>query len=303
MRTESRHEDQVTLELLDRLSRDAEGALEEASLVREYAEVLALLPYELEPVKPRPEVWQSIQGSLAAQTEESPSSAAGNKLVMFPQLTQATEAEATVPRPSPQPVSTPAPAAGRLSGRGYLALAAVLGTCLLGLGYLFAQTRFQASTIEQLRGSLNTAQAQSVQVEDNYSMVTRTARRYYPLRPVSLAPREEPVYGRVWVCGRHQQWLLNVEGLQPPPAGYEYHFWFETDSGQVDGGVVRVRAGEVQMAAPNMPLGTRGFSVTLEQEGTRPTQPQGERVLEAQEAQEIIVGLEELEADPQAVSM
>lgn len=294
MKIELCQEDQMTSEILDRLTRDGEAALEEAELVLECAELLALMPYGLDPIEPREALWQKIAAQVA---ERKAGGEAARKpaptLIPFP------ERHAASAEPVPQ---TPAPVlvpASHPAGRGLLALAASLALCLVGLGYLLAQTRFQQTTIAELRS----AQASSLEVRHHYDMVRRTARQYYPLYPVSLSPREEPFYGRVWVCGMHQQWLLNIEGLKPAPRGHEYHFWFETEDGKVDGGVVEVTDGEAQLSASSMPLGTKGFSVTLEAVGSHARKPEGRVLLVAQEAHDIVLGIEDLRPSSKDVSM
>lgn len=289
MKDPSHEEERVTCDLLDRLNRDGEAALVEAELILEYAEILALLPYDLEPVQPRDELWERIEARAAADASEEHEPT----LVPFPRRPDSSAAPVS-DAPVPAPVSVRSTAF-----RGAFAMAAALALCLLGLGYLLAQTRFQLSTIDELKS----AQARGLEVSHYYDMVRRTARQYYPLRPVALSPREEPFYGRVWVCGMHQQWLLNIEGLKPAPAGQEYRFWFETEAGKVDGGVVEVLDGEAQLAASTMPRGTNGFSVTLEVEGSHPRKPQGEVLLETQEARDIVLGIEDLGGDAEHLSM
>jgi hypothetical protein len=282
-------------ELFDRLARDSETALGESDLIRQKAELLALLPYDLEPVRPRDEVWRRIEARIAQQEgEASPEdlSWGAPDLVRFPDRSGS---NGPFPRP-PGPLSA---AAYRPAGRGGYAMAAELALCLVGLGILLAQSRSQRSTIEALRAE----QARSLQVSHYYDMVRRTARQYYPLRPVSLSPNEKPYYGRVWVCGMHQQWLLNIEGLKPAPADHEYRFWFETEDGKVDGGRLEILDGEAQLAAASMPLGTKGFSVTLEAEGGPSRKPQGRVLLKAREAREIVLGIEDLGGGSAGLSM
>lgn len=291
MRIEPYHEDRMTLELLDRLNRDGETALVEAELIREYAEILALLPYDLQPVQPAAAVWRQVEARIADRelSAEAPAGPRSPTVVPFPDRA---DSDFEARPPAPTRARRPAPWVT-------LAMAATIALCFLGLGYFWAQARLQQTTIEELRD----AQARSLQVSHHYDMVRRTARQYYPLQPVSLSPREKPFYGRVWVCGMHQQWLLNIEGLKPASAGHEYRFWFETEDGKVDGGRVEVNGGEAQLSASSMPLGTKGFSVTLEVEGGDHRKPQGKMLLKAQEARDIVLGIEDLGVDPKSLSM
>lgn len=282
MSMDSSREDRTLLETWDRLSRDGEAALEQNEADRESAELFALLPYELEPVVPRREVWERIRAGIAA---EAPARSEPN-VVRFPNRSE--------PAAGAAPASRTAPA-----GRSTWAMAAVLAVCLVGVGYLWATVRFQSSAIARLESDLTAAQAvnaEMTRIHDQYAMINRVARLYYPLRPMSASLSQDPVIGRVWVCGQHQQWLLNVEGLKPAPPGYEYRFWFETADGKVAAGSVKVVDGEARLSAPSMPVGTRGFSVTLERKDSEAERPQGEVLLSGEQAQQIVLGVEDLDS-------
>ena len=51
----------------------------------------------------------------------------------------------------------------------------------------------------------------------------------------------------------------------PPAPGEEYHLWFMTEDGKIDGGTIDVRSDtSSEREAMSMPDGTEGFVVTLE---------------------------------------
>lgn len=177
------------------------------------------------------------------------------------------------------------------------AMAAMLGFCMLGLGFLAGEARQQQATIARLQSDLL---QQQVSVEDpglerlldelsttkrRLRMVTEVARTAYPLRTVSTTgdARNRPD-GIMYVCGQHQRWYLNVNGLEPPSPGKEYHLWFMTEDGTVDGGVLDVEPGALAIKeASSMPPGTRGFSITLEDAGVE-GEPEGLMVLLGEQA-------------------
>ncbi len=153
----------------------------------------------------------------------------------------------------------------------------------------------QASTLDQ--SDVLRARSEMSTLRHRLDMITSVARHAYPLRTVSTSGRpsqahgngpmhgKEPMHGKkpgqepegiVYVCGMHQQWYLSLHGLEPPADGGEYHLWFMTEEGKVDGGVLEVHADTAsEMESPTMPAGTRGFLVTLE----KPNEPESLTIL------------------------
>ena len=261
MTKETNLEDRVILDVLERLAPDPEAAREEAALAREYTELVGLLPYELEPAVPPATGWEQIRSRLVTATPS---------VVRFPQ-----------PREGPAAQRQPA----RRSW-GTMAMAAALAVCLVGVGYLLARTELQQSTIDLLTADLDAAEARENLMAhdvDQFEMITRVARHIYPMRPVATAARR-PMTGNVYVCGQHQQWYLNVQGLGQPPADHEYLLWFITDQGTVLGGTMTLHGREAELSASSMPVGTRGFAVTLERRDAPHDEPQGDFLLLGDEA-------------------
>ncbi|HEX9737008.1 MAG TPA: anti-sigma factor [Thermoanaerobaculia bacterium] len=260
MSREAHREDEVVLEIVDALARgDAPSA--GSTLERETTELWALLPYELEPAPPRPEVWEEIRGRLAS-----------SRVVPFPERRQA---------------APPPPASARRGGWGTSAMAAALAVCLLGLGYLLAKTEQQQTAIAELAARLAAADdrlAETSRARAQLDMITRVAQHVYPMHSTPTGSQRRPITGKVFVCGQHQQWYLNVQGLEAPPPGYDYCLWFETAAGMVLGGTMTVRDGVAELSAPSMPPGTKGFAVTLEKTGSHREKPQGDVLLLGEES-------------------
>ncbi len=230
--------------------------------VREYIELLGLLPYELAAEVPPAYVKEAIMARAASAPA------------------------ADIPASAVVPFERPAPA-NRPTWR--FAQAAVLAASLVGVGFLSATVRQQNQQIAQLK---NQAQASTLDPTDilrtrdeirtlrnRLDMVTTVARLAYPLHTVQAASPAESArkpQGVVYVCGAHQQWYLSLHGLEPPGGGGEYHLWFMTGEGKVDGGVLDVRSdAPSEMEAQSMPAGTHGFLVTLE----TPDEPEGLEIL------------------------
>ncbi len=245
------------------------GGEADAALVREYTELLGLLPYELEAEAPSP----PLKERILAQ-------AAGAPAVGAP---VAGENSAEPLTTHVVPLRRPAP-----SGRSpwAFARAAALAASLVGVGFLGAVVWQQSRQIEQLSGQLAAASGRQGEaalaleelraVRSRLDMVTNVARHVYPLRTVSHVDAPRQPEGIVYVCGAHQQWYLTLRGLEPPAAGGEYHLWFMTEAGKVDGGRLEVRDdASSEMEALTMPSSTQGFLVTLEQQD----EPEGLAIL------------------------
>lgn len=270
MTGELQAEERAILEAVDRLNGDGSGdaAAAPEPLVREYTELIALLPYELEPVAPRPEVKQAILAQVA-----SPQKGVDDLTLV---QTKAASEVAVVRFPDRREAA-PTPVGGGRLRRALLPLAAMLAVALVGLGYLFGRVQEQQRHIARLENDLTQAQALAESFGRQFKMVATIARTAYPLRPTTPQGGEK-CSGTVFVCGMHQQWLLSVRDLPPAPTGREYRLWFVTPQGMVDAGTVEIRESRGSLQAPTMPKGTRGFALSLEEPG-RHGQPEGQIVL------------------------
>lgn len=242
--------------------------------VREYTELLGLLPYELAPQNPAPNLKQEILNRVRSGSATADSNAESANPLQAP----------VSPAAWQQPASVPAPR----RAWGNLALAAGFAACLLGLGFVGGLAWQQSQEIDQLNQRLATAETaasplagpladqvalarqETAVLRDRLEMITVIARQAYPMRPVSHSNSAPPADGIVYVCGQHQRWYLSLQGLEPAGANEEYRLWFMTENGRVDGGVLEVDPDRpTEMDALSMPQGVRGFAVTLESVGPR----------------------------------
>ncbi len=249
----------------------ASGDPQHLALVREFTEVLGALPYELARVHPNPAIRTKVLTAVAGRS--------------LPRNPSANRAPRTV---LPKAM---APARSGLAWHWVYPLAALFACCLLGLGFLAGRLHEQAATLKEFErqqaqqaaqiAAMKQERAEFVRLQSRWQMITTVARQVYPLRPASPSLPGNPG-GTIYVCGAHQQWLLYVRGLPPPPADRQYQFWFLTQSGAVSGGTVEVAPGATaQLEAPSMPVGTHGFALTLEPRGDHP-RPAGPRILVAE---------------------
>jgi len=305
------------------------GEPPDPTLVREYTELLGLLPYELEPELPRPELWQqlraAIQSEAAAGTAEEAPAAATDEgvtptqprpkrpigdltLIQSPTRHEVDEmalhhpgaadavdmtlikspSERATPPPLPQSVPFRPPAVTRptappaRSSWGTVLLAAMLGVCLLGLGFFAGKMNEQRATIARLEEDFTALQAEHnelLEAKKHLDMVTAVARHIYRMQPIAETAQQASAQGIVYVCGKHKRWYLYLQGLEPAPSGYQYYLWFKTRQGMESGGAVEVRHdAPYEAEAHDLPVGTQGFLVTLEKAGAH-EEPEGEIML------------------------
>ncbi len=239
-----------------------------AALAQEYTEVAALLAFAQEPEMPSPTSREQLLAAIDDRPYRGESA-----LARFPNRSATERRE--------------------LGGRSpwTLAIAAMFGLCLVGLAYLAGQQSAQGTQLASISSQRGDSTSTSVatdldslllaqealvdrltKVEQNLFMVTNIARVVYPMRQVASATNvanrpamaKSPI-GKIFVCGQHQQWYLNVRGLPPPPTDHSYQLWFITKTGAVAAGILEVASRQpTELAAAAMPPGTKSFAITLE---------------------------------------
>lgn len=265
-------------------SNDGDEASE--TLARLYTELLGLLPLELPPVTPRPEIKQRILAAI--QAGEAPT-----------EIPSPRAAEPREPRGGtvlPWPVQAPPPVR---PARWPLALAAALALAFLGSGaFFYSLWSRQNQEIGRLRGELNAslvrlrnaergqadgaaALARLRQLEEQIGIVSSpdVARaKLLPLEGSGLAGAS----GNLYVMADHQHWYLSVHGLKTPESGKHYRLWFVNDKGEpYDAGVLHARSNAPsELVDAKMPAGPLTAVITLEPDPGFPT-PQGPPVLKA----------------------
>jgi len=260
------------------------------TLGRLYTEVLGLLPYDLEPVAPAPEVRERLMAAIHGD-ETQPAGGA-----IPPALAAVPPRSPVEARPRSGPVAPPAVLRRPAPRRWPLALAATLCFLLLGLsGWLYLQVGQQRRTIAQLQNELSAernrteeAAAAARRVEgdlrEKFALVTSRAVQVSPMRPSGPAPLQPGARGVLFVAADHQHWYLSLEGLQPAEQGKTYKLWFVADQGTVSAGSFTARPGApVELSSKTMPAGTKGAMVTLETDPAAPA-PAGPEILRAEGA-------------------
>ena len=299
------HDDAIILAVLEALEDRRHGRAgepmlpagsgpEAETLLRLYSEAVGLLPSELEPVAPSPEVRQRLLATIAGdETQEVPPD-------LIPRPAARPDPIPPVP-PAPVPLVPPRPAVfahaeprrtawrTRRPRRWPLALAAGLILALAGLStWLFMGLLQQDEQISRLAGQLEeqrrrvreleSAGAEIGALRDRLGLIVSPAVEVCPLRPPSGASQPR-ARGVLFVAADHQHWYLSVQGLEPAGPGKSYQLWFMADGRPVPAGTFEADPGAaVDLSSETMPRGTNGVAITLEPEGGR-SQPTGPEVL------------------------
>lgn len=301
--TDTPSEDRTILAALEALERSSDPIAgtsgtdeisESDALARLYTEALGLMPYELDPVAPSPEVLTRIL-ALVQGDETQPAPVAAFPVAAAPAAAPA----AAMPRPS-QEMRAPRPVQGvataRRASRWPLALAAALAFLMVGLSaWLYLQVGEQRQTIAQLEDQLaaertrvaemesesRRIQSASLDAREALELVTSHAVEVSPMRPVGALPVQPEARGILFVRADHQHWYMSLEGLQPAAGGQAYKLWFITDQGAVSAGSFTAKPGiPIVLNSETMAAGTKGVLVTLE-EDPRTAAPTGPEILHA----------------------
>lgn len=324
MSQETHQEDQTLLATVDSLEPGRSpfeplppGTRDETAetLARLYKEVLGLIPYELDPAAPRPEVKQRLMTAIAGEETQ--------------EVAELRAAPIAPPAPIPAPAAPPAPAptpvqpsremrtmgsqearvpsrrpmaavASRRASRWPLALAASLALVFAGLsGWLYLEQARQREEIAQLRSEIQEAEQAATEIgrmrdelaemRDTLTLVTSPAVLVSPMRPMGEPPIQPGARGTLFVAADHQHWYLRLEGLQPAGEGKTYHLWWVADQGILSGGTFTARPGErIELSSATMPANTRAAMVTMEDEGSSPDAPTGPEVMRSGDVYEVL---------------
>jgi hypothetical protein len=222
---------------------------ESAALRQEYLEALALLPYELEPIAPPPELRERLMQQVAA---------------------------GPVPdRVDRHQEDSPGPGSFVGWNRWALPLAATLALLLVGatawqvvrvgqqqetiirLSQELESMRLEATALARTRGEL--AQARS-----RLALVTSPTSEFCALRPPEGSPAVN-ARGTLVMQMKKGDWFLRVEGLEPCSKGNQYQLWFLTEDSPVLGASFDVEAAEipVELMASGVPPGINAVMITL----------------------------------------
>ena len=316
MNQDTNPEDRTLLAAIEALERgsdaidlgtDADETTE--TLARLYAEVLGLIPSELEPVAPDPGIKQRLMASITGEAPRTQATAQAPAPRPAPAAASAPEPAAVPPPaaaarppqgpPAPVPVSREVraaprpPARSRPPRRWPLLLAASLALIFAGSSaWLYDQWITEQTKTTQLGQLLEEERRRSLQgnepvealraevasLREKLDMVTTPAVEVSPLRPEgNLQPEAR---GLLFVAADHQHWYLNMEGLQPAGADKVYQLWWMAgDNTAESGGTFVARPGErIELSSETMPAGTTTAVVTLENAGGAPV-PTGPVVL------------------------
>ena len=243
-------------------------------MLREYTELIGLIPYELEPMAASPaakqRLLQTIQGKRAAATIESEVA----EVVEVPRSTWGSRA---------------------------FPLAATIAILLLGIvGWQSYEMTNQDRAIVDLTDHLSQVNIERTaevaqfeksmqQMQDQLALVTSKGVEVCTLKPQAAQAAESGARGTLYVASDHQHWYLRIEDLLPCPKGRAYQLWFMMPDGTaVDGGLLEVEHGaKLEVTSDTMPAGAVAVNITLEPAGGSEA-PSGPSILYGDEVMRIL---------------
>ncbi len=272
-------EDRVVERLLDRLNEgvvpsNAAREQEAEELLREYTELLGLIPFELAPLAP----------------------VAGARERLLSSLGETPAAEEIAPSPA-KVIEVPASRWMKVA----LPLAASIAIALLGVvGWQSFELANQGEAIVELTDHLSQVNVERTtelagfeealeRARNKLALVTSRGVEVCTLHPKVAEYAETGARGTLFVASDHQHWYLRIDDLEPCPQGRSYQLWFLTaDGAAIDGGILDVQHGvELEVSSDTMPSGTVGVNITLEPAGGSES-PSGPSILFGDEVMRIL---------------
>jgi len=272
-------EDRVIERLLDRLNEgvvpsNAAREGEAEAMLREYTELVGLIPYELEPMAP----------------------AVGGK----ERLLQTIHGTGVLERSAPVPSNVVEIPVSRWLKRA-LPLAASIAIVLLGVvGWQSMQMAESDHTIDRLSEQLsvvNTGRATELadlqrnldRMQNQLALVTSRGVEVCTLHPKAVEAADSGARGTLFVASDRQNWYLRIDDLNPCPQGRSYQLWFVMADGTAkNGGLLDIQHGvELEVTSDTMPNGTVAVNITLEPTGGSDA-PSGPSILYGDEVMRIL---------------
>lgn len=235
-----RREERVLLDLLDR-ELGEEIPETDAGPLREYLEVLGLLPGALEEITPREETKRRLLETVIGGAQAAARPGPRSRTAWFPRLAAA-----------------------------FAALMIVV-TTWVGVRLERQEMRIAelSTQLEAARGAaieLASARALLAQARSRLDMVTARGSEFCALSPPD-GSSAAGARGVVVMGEGERDWFLRIEGLLPCPQGRKHTLWFATEAGPVRGPAFVVEAGEaVELTLGKRPDGIKAILITLESE-------------------------------------
>lgn len=275
------YENQVIIETLEgtvgeggpRPRTGVAGRAEAEMIERLYTEVVGLMPYDLDPVEPRPEVKARLMETIGGERAAAPASP--TPVTAHPRFQEGHE-PAGAARPTP-------PGWG---WRRLVAAAVVVLAAVGAFGWFYLQLAAQRSTVAHLEQELAATNQQLAELTESRTAVLAALRQmgqvpdrleFCPLRPRGERPLQPAAHGSLILAMEQGRWFLHARGLEPAE-DKSYTLWFLDED---DNPVRRVDIApgdrtRLSHEAEGIPRQMASVVLTLEPSGetTRPTGPQ-----------------------------
>ena len=259
-------------------------------LARLYADLLGLVPYELDERPPAPGVKARVLAAARGEAERRAS------VTAFPRRVAAAAEDETSRRP-------PLP-------RWLLATAAALALAVAGLGIatgvLAGRLETQQADLVRLADELDASrrraellavaqgalERRSLGLATQLALVANPGVEVCPLGPVGADPLHPQARGLLFLSMADRQWYVRVANLEAAPPGRVYRLWFLTaDGGAMPGGELQPGPDEgISLGGRRLPdpAVMSGVAITLERQGEDPHRPTGPTILFGDEKMTII---------------
>jgi len=285
-------EDRIILALLEASGREGadpetlEAVQEGSVLGRAYTELLGLIPRELAPATPSPQVKQRLMAAVSeprARDTDGTTDEGSPAGEVVPIHTRLPKGDA--------PTRAVADRAARRTAdrfRSFL-VAAVIAFMMVGVsGWFYLQLRQQRETVAQLQKELEATHLRLEELDAGRRDMVASLRdmgmmpsepvMWCPLRPTGGEALQPDAHGSLLLAMQHGRWSVRIHNLEPATAGHVYVLWFLKE----DATIKKVSLGRgdrpVQISAAGLPGPMTAAAVTLET-SMDAAEPSGPRIL------------------------
>lgn len=291
-------EDRIILALLEASGREGadpetlEALQEGTDLGRTYTELLGLIPRELSPATPSPEVKQRLMAAVSeprapdADATADEGSPAGEIVPIHTRLPKGDAPTRAVADRAARRTSRRATSGDRF--RSFL-VAAVIAFMMVGVsGWFYLQLQQQREAVTQLQREL---EATHLRVEGltagrrdlvaslrDMGVMASEPVMWCPLRPAGGDSPQPDAHGSLLLAMQHGRWSVRIHNLEPAAVDKIYVLWFLDE----DAPLKKVSLGRgdrpVQISATGVPDFMTAVVVTLEP-SMDSAEPSGPRIL------------------------
>ena len=298
-------EDRLILALLEASEganpETLEALQEDSDEGRAYTELLGLIPRELPPTTPSPEIKKRLMAAVSegrARYNDATSGEEPSVGEVVPLRSRRPQGDAATRVMADRPARRTSRKATSWKGteravsadrfRSFL-VAAVIAFMMIGVsGWFYLQLQEQRETVAQLHEELRATNLRLEELDAGRRDVVASLRdvgmmppepvMWCPLRPSGEEPPQPYAHGSLLLAMHQGRWSVRIHNLEPAAAGKVYVLWFLDEEAPLK--KVNLGRGDrpVQISATGVPQPMTAAAVTLEP-SMDITEPTGPRVL------------------------